>query len=87
MSRTHGRGGDVFLTKANHYVTQSEAREIRAGPLSRESTVFAKIGAAIALSRANVSEPSLVDNNVMGFTRRRANLITNSSFTSFAHKA
>ncbi len=59
--------GDVRLTKANHYISEPEAREIRAKPLPENTTVFAKIGAAIALNRrAILSEPSLVDNNVMG---------------------
>jgi type I restriction enzyme S subunit len=59
--------GEVYLTKANHYVTHSDAQEIRGRPLPANTTVFAKIGAAIALNRrAILSEPSLVDNNVMG---------------------
>ena len=56
-----------FLTAASHYLTNSEADSIAAKPLPQDTTVFAKIGAAIALNRrAILSEPSLVDNNVMG---------------------
>jgi len=59
--------GEVYLSKANHYLNLDEARQIRAKPLPKNTTVFAKIGAAIALNRrAILSEPSLVDNNVMG---------------------
>ncbi|HOW68392.1 MAG TPA: restriction endonuclease subunit S [Candidatus Paceibacterota bacterium] len=59
--------GDVYLTKAHHYLSRVEAAAIRATPLPRDTIVFAKIGAAIALNRrAILSEPSLVDNNVMG---------------------
>jgi type I restriction enzyme S subunit len=66
ISETWKRG-DTFLTRANHYVSHTEARELRAKPLPANTTVFAKIGAAIALNRrAILSEPSLVDNNVMG---------------------
>src|SRR4051812_10977105 len=59
--------GDVHLVRANHYLSHSEAAEIRARPFPKDTTVFAKIGAAIALNRrAVLSEPALVDNNVMG---------------------
>jgi len=59
--------GDVLLSKANHYLDVDEAAGIRAKPLPENTTVFAKIGAAIALNRrAILSEPALVDNNVMG---------------------
>jgi len=59
--------GDVHLSKAHHYLSREEAAEIRARPLPKNTTVFAKIGAAIALNRrAILSEPALVDNNVMG---------------------
>jgi len=59
--------GNTYLTRANHYVSHAQAREIRAAPLPKGTTVFAKIGAAIALNRrAILSEPALVDNNVMG---------------------
>ena len=66
ISETWKRG-DTFLTNANHYISHTEARELRAKALPANTTVFAKIGAAIALNRrAILSEPSLVDNNVMG---------------------
>ena len=66
ISETWKRG-DTYLTTANHYLAHSEASEIRARPLPKNTTVFAKIGAAIALNRrAILSVPALVDNNVMG---------------------
>jgi type I restriction enzyme S subunit len=59
--------GETFLTRANNYISVEDARSIKAKPLPRNTTVFAKIGAAIALNRrAILSESSLVDNNVMG---------------------
>ena len=58
---------EKILTQANHYVSKTEATELRAKPLPAGTVVFAKIGAAIALNRrAILSQPSLVDNNVMG---------------------
>lgn len=57
----------IFLRQAQHYLTEEEAKKIRAMPFPPNTTVFAKIGAAIALNRrAMLSEPALVDNNVMG---------------------
>ncbi len=57
----------TYLSQANNYLTYDQASSIHANPLPRDTTVFAKIGAAIALNRrAILSEPSLVDNNVMG---------------------
>ena len=41
----------TYLTEANHYLTLNEAVSINATPLPKGSTVFAKIGAAIALNR------------------------------------
>ena len=59
--------GENFLNRARNYVTHEIALSIKARPLPKGSTVFAKIGAAIALNRrAMLSEDSLVDNNVMG---------------------
>jgi type I restriction enzyme S subunit len=67
--------GEVFLSRAKHYVSHAESRELRAAPLPANTTVFAKIGAAIALNRrAILSEPSLVDNNVMGLHPASDNL-------------
>jgi type I restriction enzyme S subunit len=59
--------GEVFLSKATHYISKDEVEELRATPLPSNTTVFAKIGAAIGLNRrAMLAAPSLVDNNVMG---------------------
>jgi len=59
--------GDPLLSAANHYISGEQANQIRAKPLPANTTVFAKIGAAIALNRrALLAQPSLVDNNVMG---------------------
>lgn len=74
ISETWKRG-DVLLTRSNNYVTHDECRELRAKPLPVGTTVFAKIGAAIALNRrAMLTEPSLVDNNVMGLHPKSQNL-------------
>ncbi len=57
----------TYLTTANNYLSYVEAKALKATPFPSETTVFAKIGAAIALNRrAMLGQPSLVDNNVMG---------------------
>jgi type I restriction enzyme, S subunit len=59
--------GQITLTKAEHYLTRDESKEIRANTLPEGSVVFAKIGAAVALNRrAILGIEALVDNNVMG---------------------
>src|SRR5258708_7002351 len=59
--------GAIHLSAANHYISQKQAASLSARLLLPATTVFAKIGAAIALNRrAMLSAPSLVDNNVMG---------------------
>ena len=59
--------GSVYLTQANHYISRQQATSITPRLLPAATTVFAKIGAAIALNRrALLSTPALVDNNVMG---------------------
>jgi type I restriction enzyme S subunit len=64
--------GQRLLTQAEHYITQEQARQIRAKPFPRGTLVFAKIGEAIKLNRrAILGQPSIVDNNVMGLIPRR----------------
>ncbi|MCC6319677.1 MAG: restriction endonuclease subunit S [Gemmatimonadaceae bacterium] len=61
------RQGHKVLSAAQHYVTDEVANGLGARPLPAQTTVFAKIGAAIALNRrAMLGRPSLVDNNVFG---------------------
>lgn len=61
--------GSIYLKKANNYVTLSECEELRAKPLEEGSIVFAKIGEALKLNRrAILTQPSLVDNNVVGIS-------------------
>lgn len=55
------------LTTANNYVSHGDVTSLRAKAFPADTTVFAKIGAAIALNRrAMLSVPALLDNNVMG---------------------
>lgn len=59
--------GSRYLSKANNYISKSEVNELKGRLFLPETIVFAKIGEAIKLNRrAILSQPSLVDNNVMG---------------------
>jgi restriction endonuclease S subunit len=58
--------GRTSLTSADNYLNETEVRKIRGTILPADTTVFAKIGAAVALNRRGLlTRPSLVDNNVM----------------------
>ena len=59
--------GSPILRSANHHVSWADLQRLRGQLLPKGTTVFAKIGAAIALNRRGLlATPSLVDNNVMG---------------------
>lgn len=59
--------GSPILRSANHHVNWADLQRLRGQLLPKGTTVFAKIGAAIALNRRGLlATPSLVDNNVMG---------------------
>jgi type I restriction enzyme, S subunit len=54
------------LWKAQHFISFETAKLLKGKPILSGSTVFAKIGEAIRLSRrAFVEQPCLIDNNVM----------------------
>ncbi|PMM08722.1 hypothetical protein BCT62_15115 [Vibrio splendidus] len=61
------QSGSRYLSKANNYISKSEVYELKGKLFLPGTIVFAKIGEAIKLNRrAILSQPSLVDNNVMG---------------------
>jgi len=65
--------GQRLLTKAEHYISKTEAVQIRAKSFPSGTLVFAKIGEAIKLNRrAILGQPSIVDNNVMGLIPRQS---------------
>ena len=60
------KSGRTYLNAANNYLSREEAASINAKTLPAGATVFAKIGEAISLNRRSIlTQPSLVDNNVM----------------------
>lgn len=62
-------GNEVFLKKANHYVTQEQINKYKWRPINQLPCIFfAKVGAALLLNRKRlVNNPFLLDNNTMVF--------------------
>lgn len=65
--------GRQFLSEAQHYVTPAVAKSLRARPLPANTTVFAKIGAAVALNRRAMlaigNRGSGCDSRITSFSR------------------
>ena len=59
----------LFMNRANHYISENIRRKLGAIRFEPRSIVFAKIGAAIFLERKRLlSQESCLDNNMMAFT-------------------
>ncbi|GCB01749.1 restriction endonuclease subunit S [Mycobacterium sp. SMC-18] len=62
----HGRSGKQYIRTADHYVDNSDLKQLRTQPIAPGSTLFAKIGEAIRQNhRVIAAQPMLIDNNAM----------------------
>ena len=69
VSDLSGKGNELFMKNANHYISEDVRRRLRATRFQPRSIVFAHIGAAIFLERKRLlSQESCLDNNMMAFT-------------------
>ena len=69
VSDLSGEGNQLFMNRANHYISENVRRKLGAIRFEPGSIVFAKIGAAIFLERKRLlSQESCLDNNMMAFT-------------------
>ena len=69
VSDLSGEGNQLFMNKANHYISEDVRKKLGAIRFESGSIVFAKIGAAIFLERKRLlSQESCLDNNMMAFT-------------------
>lgn len=60
------KGNEIFITKANNWLTQEDICTIRVKPFPADSVVFAKVGAALLLNRRRILiRDTIVDNNMM----------------------
>jgi len=64
------------IKKAVNYVDDEDVKELRAKPIPKGTTIFAKIGEALRLNkRAFVEVECLIDNNVVGIKGRNSQAI------------
>ena len=69
VSDLSGKGNELFMRNANHYINDDIRRKLGAASFPPGSIVFAHIGAAIFLERKRLlSQVSCLDNNMMAFT-------------------
>ncbi|MGC2486690.1 MAG: restriction endonuclease subunit S [Acidimicrobiales bacterium] len=62
------KGNEIFMTRANNYVTELMRTSIGAAAFPAGAIVFAKVGAAVFLERKRIlSQPSCIDNNMAAF--------------------
>lgn len=66
------RGNEIFISKANNWITQSEAEtEYSIHPVG--AVAFAKIGIALTTNRRRyITRPTVLDNNMMSATPTKA---------------
>ena len=74
---------DAVLRETENYIAQDTAQDLGAFIFPAGTIVFAKVGAALLLSRFRVlSRPACIDNNMMGFISNPQ--ICDTAFTLFA---
>jgi type I restriction enzyme S subunit len=66
VSDMNNDGNTLFMSVANHWISEEVRKEIGGRIFPKGSIIFAKIGAAIFLERKRIlTLPSCIDNNVM----------------------
>lgn len=62
-------GNEVFMKKANNYISEAVRNQLRARPFKAGTIIFPKVGAALHTNKKRILvRDSLIDNNVMGVT-------------------
>lgn len=61
-------GNEIYITRANNYVSDIQVAKNKYKVISKPSIIFAKVGAAIFLERKRIADNFLIDNNMMAFT-------------------
>lgn len=69
VSDMNNEGNEIFMTNANHWISEQTKKRLGAFTFPANSIVFAKVGAAIFLERKKIlRQPSCLDNNMAAFT-------------------
>ena len=81
-------GNEIFMTRANNYITEQQRKQIGAVRIPAGAIVLAKVGAAVFLERKRIlSQDSCIDNNMVAFvadnsrigTRYAHHILTNTA--------
>jgi type I restriction enzyme S subunit len=68
VSDMNNEGNDIFMTNANHWISEQTRKRLGAFTFPANSIVFAKVGVAIFLERKKIlRQPSCIDNNMAAF--------------------
>jgi type I restriction enzyme S subunit len=68
VSDMNNEGNGIFMTQANHRISEQAQKRLGATIFPTGGIVFAKIGAAIFLERKRIlGQPSCIDNNMAAF--------------------
>jgi type I restriction enzyme S subunit len=68
VSDMNNEGNELFMRRANNYVSEAQRKQIGAIVLPAGAIVFAKVGAAVFLERKRIlTAPSCIDNNMAAF--------------------
>ena len=60
-------GNSVSITESNNWISEVEAKELKAKPFPPGTVVFAKIGEALKQNRVRITvRETIIDNNMMG---------------------
>lgn len=68
VSDMNSKGNELFMRRANNYVSELQRKQMGAVVMPAQAIVFAKVGAAVFVERKRVlALPSCIDNNMAAF--------------------
>lgn len=69
VSDMNAKGNELFMRRANNYITEVQRKATGAVLMPTDAIVFAKVGAAVFLERKRIlTEPSCIDNNMAAYS-------------------
>ncbi|MWJ85021.1 restriction endonuclease subunit S [Clavibacter michiganensis subsp. michiganensis] len=68
VSDMNSPGNELFMSRANNYISESRRKRLGAVRVSARAIIFAKVGAAVFLERKRIlTQDSCIDNNMAAF--------------------